>query len=61
MHLVKTKLSDAKRILEFYKILIANSKSSQFNPKWNDDYPNLEFIKSSIIKEELLILKTMKQ
>ena len=56
MNLHKAELDDAERILEFYKIIIANSKSSQFNPKWNKNYPNLEFIKSSIIKEELLIL-----
>lgn len=57
MKLRKADINDAERILKFYKIIIANSKSSQFNPKWNDKYPNLEFIKSTITKEELFILK----
>lgn len=56
MNLRKADINDAERILEFYKIIIANSKSDKFNPKWNDKYPNLEFIKSTIIKEELFTL-----
>lgn len=55
MSLRNAHASEACNILEFYQEVIESIRDSEFNPKWNDLYPNLEFIKKCIEKEELYI------
>jgi len=57
IQLRRAKINESVQILEFYKNII-NTTNDEFNPKWNDDYPNLEFIENSISKGELYIYKT---
>lgn len=47
--------SEAEDILAFYEKVIESLKNSEFNPKWNDKYPNIEYIEKSIKKGELYI------
>ena len=51
----KAKSEEAEKILKFYQNVIDSIKDSEFRPKWNENYPNLEFIETSIGKEELYI------
>lgn len=51
----KAELEEAEKILEFYRKVIDSIKDSEFRPKWNESYPNLEFIKTSIEKDELYV------
>ena len=44
------RIEESKQILAFYKDII-NTTDEEFNPKWNDNYPNSEFIENSIIKK----------
>ncbi len=53
--LKKADIGDAKHILEFYQNVINSINGTEFNPKWNERYPNLEYIKTNIEKEELYI------
>lgn len=55
IRLRKAEAEEAERILEFYQGVIDSIKDSEFRPKWNESYPNLEFIKTSIEKEEMHI------
>lgn len=55
MYLRKAKENEADKILEFYKNIINSIKDSEFKPKWNDKYPNLNFIKNAIKNEELYV------
>lgn len=50
-------INEAEEILEFYKEIIFNIQNTEFQPRWNNEYPNLEFIKNSILNEELYIYK----
>jgi len=50
------RIEESKQILAFYKDII-NTTDEEFNPKWNDNYPNSEFIENSIIKKELYIAR----
>ncbi|AMD17098.1 hypothetical protein TL18_03100 [Methanobrevibacter sp. YE315] len=52
-NLRKAKPSEAEEILRFYRNIINSIKETDFKPKWNEHYPNLEYIKTSIKKEEL--------
>lgn len=54
-NLRKANLKEAEKILMFYRDIIKSIEGSIFNPKWNDSYPDLEFIESSIKKGELYI------
>ncbi|WP_296895199.1 GNAT family N-acetyltransferase [uncultured Methanobrevibacter sp.] len=57
MFLRKAKLSEAHEILNFYENVIDSIENSEFNPKWNENYPNLEFIRKSISSGGLQIFK----
>lgn len=52
-NLRKAESEEAKRILEFYQNVIASIEGTQFKPKWGRHYPDLEFIETSIQKQEL--------
>ena len=52
-NLRKAKPSEAEEILRFYHNIINSIKETDFKPKWNEHYPNLEYIKTSIEKKEL--------
>lgn len=51
----KAQINEANEILNFYKNIIFSIRDSEFKPKWNDNYPDLEFIENSILKEELYV------
>ncbi len=51
----KARISESDEILNFYRNIISSIKDSEFRPKWNDRYPDLEFIRNSILKEELFV------
>lgn len=51
----KAKLSEAEKILEFYRNIINSTKNTDFNPKWNEHYPNLEYIKTNILNGEMYV------
>lgn len=51
----KALISEAGEILSFYENIIFSLKNSEFNPKWNERYPNIEFIKDSILKGEMYV------
>ena len=51
----KAEITEAEKILEFYKNVINSIKGSEFKPKWGEHYPNLVFIETSIVKQELYI------
>lgn len=53
--LKKANISEAEHILEFYRNVINSIRGSEFNPKWNESYPNLEYIKANIEKGKLYI------
>ena len=53
--LKKAKISEAEQILKFYQNVIKSINGSEFKPKWNERYPNLEYIKTNIEKEDLYI------
>ena len=55
MYLRKAKINESTEILKFYHRIIESIRDSDFKPKWNNEYPNLEFIEKSIKKEELYI------
>lgn len=57
INLRKANLNESEEILNFYRNTVSAIKNSEFKPKWNDEYPNLDFIKKSISKEELYIYK----
>lgn len=54
-NLRKANQNEAKKILEFYLNILKSIEGSEFKPKWNDSYPDLEFIEGSIKKGELYI------
>ena len=54
-NLRKAKAEEAEKILEFYQKVIDSTRGSEFNPKWNRDYPNLKFIEGCVEKEELYV------
>ena len=51
----KAKTSEGHEILKFYQNIIISIKDSEFKPKWNERYPNLEFIEKSILKGEMYV------
>lgn len=51
----KAEIEEAENILEFYRDVIDSIKGSEFNPKWNETYPNLEYIKTCIETKELYV------
>lgn len=55
INLRKADKNEAEKILIFYRDIIKSIEGSIFKPKWNDSYPNMEFIESSIRKGELYI------
>lgn len=55
INLRTAKLKEAEKILQFYQDIINSTKGSEFKPKWNDSYPNLEYIQTSIEKQELYV------
>lgn len=55
MILRKAKADESKKIFQFYQDVIESIKFSDFKPKWNEKYPNLDYIKTSIEKEELYV------
>ena len=59
MRIIKAKIHESVQILEFYRNII-NTPDDDFNPKWNENYPDLEYIENSILKEELYIYKSKK-
>ena len=59
IRIIKAKIHESVQILEFYRNII-NTPDDDFNPKWNENYPDLEYIENSILKEELYIYKSKK-
>lgn len=57
MFLRRAKIYESYEILNFYKNVIDSIENTEFKPKWNENYPNLKFIKKSILSEELWIYK----
>ena len=57
----KAKISEAQNILKFYRDVITSIDGSEFRPKWNESYPNLEYIKTNIEKEELYLCTKNRQ
>ena len=55
INLRKAESEEAKEILIFYQNLIDSIKDSEFKPKWSEYYPNLEYIQTSIERQELYI------
>ena len=53
MFLRRAKIYESYEILNFYKNVIDSIENTEFKPKWNENYPNLKFIKKSILSEEL--------
>ena len=49
------KIEESEKILSFYQNIIDSIKGTEFKPKWSESYPNLEFIETSIEKQELYI------
>ena len=41
----KSKIYESYEILNFYKNVIDSIENTEFKPKWNENYPNLKFIK----------------
>lgn len=56
IQLRNARIDESEQILTFYRHII-NTTDDEFNPKWNDNYPDLEFIENSIRKGELYIVK----
>lgn len=54
-NLRKAENKEAERILEFYQKVIGSIEGTQFKPKWGRHYPDLEFIETSIQKQELYV------
>lgn len=54
-YLRKAESEEAHDILLFYRNVINGIKGTQFKPKWNESYPNLEYIETSIEKGELYV------
>ena len=54
-NLRKAKIEESEKILEFYQNIIDSIEGTQFKPKWSKHYPNLEFIKTSIEKQEMYV------
>ena len=52
----RAKIHESRDILDFYRNII-NTPNDDFNPKWDENYPDLEYIENSILKEELYIYK----
>lgn len=48
-------INESEEILKFYRNIILSIKGSEFQPKWNDAYPDLEFIEDSILKDEMYV------
>lgn len=59
MILKKAEIDEAEDVLIFYKDVIKSIKNSDFKPKWNDKYPDLEYIEKSIKKMNYTSLETM--
>jgi N-acetylglutamate synthase-like GNAT family acetyltransferase len=55
INLRKAEIDEAEKILNFYQEVIDSIKDSEFQPKWSENYPDLEYINSSIEKEELQV------
>ena len=51
----KAESEEAKDILIFYRNVIDTIKGTQFNPKWSEAYPDLEYIETSIRKGQLYV------
>lgn len=51
----KAKSSESREILAIYKSIISSSETGEFNPKWNENYPDLKYIEDSISHEELYV------
>jgi len=45
MFLRRAKIYESYEILNFYKNVIDSIENTEFKPKWNENYPNLKFIK----------------
>ena len=56
-YLRNAKIDEAKDVLKFYQKIISSLDNSEFDPKWNEKYPDLIFINDSISKKELYIFK----
>lgn len=48
-------INESLKILQFYQNVIDSIKYSEFKPKWCDEYPNLEYIETSIENNELYV------
>ena len=49
------KPKEAERILKFYQNTIDSIKETEFKPKWNEYYPDLEYLQTGIEKQELYV------
>lgn len=55
-YLRNAKIDEAKDVLKFYQKIISSLDNSEFDPKWNEKYPDLIFINDSISKKRTIYL-----
>lgn len=51
----KAEIEESVKILQFYQNVIDSIEFSEFKPKWSRNYPDLEFIETSIANGELYV------
>lgn len=51
----KADMNESVKILQFYNGVINSIRCSEFKPKWNSNYPDLDYIKTSIEDGELFV------
>ena len=61
MFLRRAKIYESYEILNFYKNVIDSIENTEFKPKWNENYPNLKFIKKINFIWRIVDLQAKKQ
>ena len=57
INLRKAEMKQSPEILQFYQNVIKSIEESEFKPKWSNNYPDLEYIETSIKNEELYLCR----
>ena len=55
INLRKAQISEAAKVLQFYRNVIKSIEGSEFKPKWSGNYPDLGYIKNCIENGEMYI------
>lgn len=53
----KADIEESVEIFQFYQNVIDSIKDSEFEPKWNKNYPDLDYVKKCIKNKELYVYK----